>query len=346
MTKFKKKMTALLIITLVTVFSIVNIAYAAGNKKMLEAFYGVAKIMYNGQDLTSQSQPFIVNGTTYLPLRKLADIFGKDISWDQSTGTITLVDKPDSDTAVLQQQVYSKNLQIADLQAKVTDLENKLKRSQSSDLSDLEDTLNGDYDEYKNIAFDISLSGNEDEITVKIEYDGSDYSSEWNALTSTQKTSYLQDICDDILDEYEDASIDGYIKDTYYSVKRLSFYTSSSGTVKLGTSSSSNDLSDLEDTLNDDYYDYFSGIDLSVELDGDEDAVTFIVNIDLGDYGTRWSSISDSSKESFLSHIADDIKDDSTFGDAEITGYIYDTNDDENLMKIYELNGQYKYRVY
>lgn len=35
-------------------------------------------------------EPVVINGTTYLPLRSVADAFGQEVSWDQSTSTITI----------------------------------------------------------------------------------------------------------------------------------------------------------------------------------------------------------------------------------------------------------------
>ncbi len=37
-------------------------------------------------------EPFIYNGTTYLPVRAVAEALGKDVAWDDSTGTIFIGD--------------------------------------------------------------------------------------------------------------------------------------------------------------------------------------------------------------------------------------------------------------
>lgn len=43
----------------------------------------------NGNDI----HPVIINGSTYLPLKATASLFGKSVSWDSATGTATIGDK-------------------------------------------------------------------------------------------------------------------------------------------------------------------------------------------------------------------------------------------------------------
>ena len=47
----------------------------------------------NGEKLDSSS--ILYNGTTYLPLRKIAEAVGKDVEWEQSTMTANIVEKGD-----------------------------------------------------------------------------------------------------------------------------------------------------------------------------------------------------------------------------------------------------------
>ena len=35
-------------------------------------------------------EPFIIDGTTYLPVRAVANAFGKDVAWDDVTNTVSL----------------------------------------------------------------------------------------------------------------------------------------------------------------------------------------------------------------------------------------------------------------
>jgi uncharacterized protein YneR len=312
---------------------IMSAVYATGNIKKLDAWFGDIKLIKNHQQITLDTQPFIVDGTTYVPVRALSTLFNKDISWDGSTRTITITDRINPEVETLKQQLEGKNFQISQLEAKIKLLETELSKKDSIDMDDLENDLNNDYGEYEDIEFEISLSGDEDDIQVKIYVDLDDYEDEWDDLTSSKKKDFLQDICDDILDVYPDADIEGYIKDDSSGSKLLSFSTSSSGKVSINSSSTA-DIDDLEDELDDDYYDYFDDIVLSIELEEDDDDITFYVNINYNTYGDEWDDLSDSQIKTFMAKIYNDIEDE--FENSYIEGYVYDTYNKKNLAKYYK----------
>ena len=62
----------------------------------IEAVYNDIKIVVDGQQITPDDgtgnmvEPFIYNGTTYLPVRAVANAFGKEADWDGSTNTVIL----------------------------------------------------------------------------------------------------------------------------------------------------------------------------------------------------------------------------------------------------------------
>jgi hypothetical protein len=331
----RSKKKVLLASTGILIFSmgIMSAVYATGNIKKLDAWFGDIKLIKNHQQITLDTQPFIVDGTTYVPVRALSTLFNKDISWDGSTRTITITDRTDPEVETLKQQLEGKNFQISQLEAKIKLLETELSKKDSVDMDDLENDLNNDYGEYEDIQFEISLSGDEDDIQVKIYVDLDDYEDEWDDLTSSKKKDFLQDICDDILDVYPDADIEGYIKDDSSGSKLLSFSTSSSGKVSINSSSTA-DIDDLEDELDDDYYDYFDDIVLSIELEEDDDDITFYVNINYNTYGDEWDDLSDSQIKTFMAKIYNDIEDE--FENSYIEGYVYDTYNKKNLAKYYK----------
>lgn len=75
---------------------------AAGDKisKTAELFYNDIKICIDGSYIEpkdangNQVAPFIMDGTTYLPVRAVAGAFGKDVEWDADTQTVFLGAKP------------------------------------------------------------------------------------------------------------------------------------------------------------------------------------------------------------------------------------------------------------
>ena len=74
----------------------------AGDKisKTAELFYNDIKICIDGSYIEpkdangNQVAPFIMDGTTYLPVRAVAGAFGKDVEWDADTQTVFLGAKP------------------------------------------------------------------------------------------------------------------------------------------------------------------------------------------------------------------------------------------------------------
>ena len=67
------------------------------------ANYSDIKIIADGRELSSETnfEPFIYNGTTYLPLRKVAQAFGMDVNWDAKNQCIHLGEYPKKEVATV-----------------------------------------------------------------------------------------------------------------------------------------------------------------------------------------------------------------------------------------------------
>lgn len=305
--KFALMMAAMLVVTVLLVPG----ASAATVEQYLKASYGV-QILYNNQVLSSTAKPFIVNGTTYVPLRMLMESFGdKQISWDGATSRVIITSGVSQTEAMYMQQITSRNAQITELQNKVKSLEAQLATAQSNassgDIDDLEDELNDDYEDFEDLDLSITLSGDKDEIALKISVDESD----WDTLSMSEKEDFLQDVCDDIWDEFGDADIDGSVKDGSKALD--SFDVEADDDVSL----SDLDLDDLEDALNDDYADY-ENLDFDFTLSGDDDEITVKVDID----ETDWEDLTEAEQLELLQDVADDIWDEAE--DADLTFSIKD----------------------
>ncbi|KUO49430.1 MAG: hypothetical protein APF76_08650 [Desulfitibacter sp. BRH_c19] len=323
-----------LLFAILFVFTSTTLASQAANanQKTLNAIFGLTKIIYNSSDLTAHAEPFLADGTTYIPLRKMGEVFNKNITWDDATKTVVVSDKPVPALENMQAQLNAKDNTIAMLEVRIAELEEYISKKEP-DLDDLEDQLNDDYDEYEDIEFEISLSGDEDDIEVEIEVDLDDFYTEWNKLSNSDIEDYLQDICDDILDEFEDADITGSIIDTDEDEELISFEIDSRGNVETDYEA---DIDDLEDQLNDDY-DEYEDIDFEVYLFGDEDDIEVEIEVDLYDFYTEWNRLSNSDIEDYLQDICDDILDE--FENADIIGFIIDIDENENLV-YFEIDSQ------
>ena len=337
----RKKWTGIIAASLLMVLVISSFGYAAKTKKIMEMWYGSMSIVYNGKDVTNDLKPFVdKDGNSYVPLRILSTYFDKNVSWNPKTYTATVTDKPDGNVTQLQNKILLKDIEITELKKKIEDLENELDGNGSSkSLKTLEKDLNKEYDRYKSIDFEITLKGSNSnkEIDVRIEVDLSKDKSRWNDLSTRNIEDYIEDICEDILDEFSKADITGYIRDKDGRKDLVKFYTKSNGRVVIDEKDdrdSDVSLRDLERQLDDDYYDYFRDITLDIELKGDSDDVKFYVNIDLGKYKREWNKLSDSDIKKLMSKIYDDIE--YEWSKAKIKGYVYDTDDRDDLAEYYK----------
>ena len=79
--------------------------FADSISKTVTAVYNNIKIMVDGKEITPKDQngntvePFIIDGTTYLPVRAVASALGKEVDWDGETSTVYIGAKPTLKTA-------------------------------------------------------------------------------------------------------------------------------------------------------------------------------------------------------------------------------------------------------
>ena len=84
----KKNIKWFLIGFLVCIFLTSSIAYAAGGQ-MIEVFYNVKDIKIDMvSKMPENEKPFVFNGTTYVPLRYIAENLNMPVQWDAKTQTV------------------------------------------------------------------------------------------------------------------------------------------------------------------------------------------------------------------------------------------------------------------
>lgn len=78
---------------------LIGSAAATVGKRTVEVDYNNIQVTMNGTAVNlvdangSAVEPFAINGTTYLPVRAVANSLGLDVGWDGATSTVTLEDK-------------------------------------------------------------------------------------------------------------------------------------------------------------------------------------------------------------------------------------------------------------
>lgn len=323
--KYSKKLGISLAV-IILVMSLTSIGYAAvaGKYYDIKAWMGDLKIFRNGQQIQLADPPMIVNGRTYLPVRAVAEMLNKDVTWDPVNYHVGINDKPGDNVTSLQQQLFAAQLEISRL--------NKLiDESKVTSISDLEKDLMKRYDEYKDVEFDIDLKGNEKDLEVRIYVDLYDFEDEWDDLSDKNITSYLQNIVDHILDKYKNAKIKGFIEDSDRDKELVSFSVSSKGAVSLGKSSSGGSLSSLESYLNKNYGRFKPNktitVDFDIELYNRKGDIEVLLYVDKGDFNELY----DSEIQEYLEDLYEEIRYD--FDDGEdIYGEVLDEDNKKNIV--------------
>lgn len=329
MFKVKKKMLALVLGASILALSLGFTGAADAATNTLSVQFKNLKIYFNGQLASLGTQPLIVNGSTYLPVRAISTLFNKTINWDAATQTITIKDGEDAVLTGLRNQILVKDAQILSLQTQLAAAKKTSSSSSSSsgDLDETEEYLNDEYVDDNDLD-DITLGGDEDDIVLTVKMDENDV---FDDLDSDEVVDLIQDMVDDILDDFEDASITGKIKDGTTTL--ASFIVDSDGIVYVD-----GDFTDLEEDLEADYdslgtIDFASGYFTLDESSGD---ISFTVKIKYtGDAGneTEWKALvaaNDGDIEDYLVNIYSDLED--LFPSADITGEIVDSGASNSEM--------------
>lgn len=323
--KFRK--IAILVAVMMLVMSFSSTGFASWLDQTIKASYRNITVFVNGtlkQARTAQGtvvEPFIVDGTTYVPLRGIAEMLGYTVNFNPTTYRIDITG---TDISTLSQKIIQQ-------EATIKSLEAKLAAYEEVDLDDLEDDLIDDYEKIGTLdVTDIILKGDAKAIKVEIYVDlnTSAKVTAWEELEDEEDEliEFLQDIVDDILRVAKDADVSGFIEDEKTDKELIKFSINTKDNVVLGSSSTSTgDIADLEDELNDDF-DRLSGVRfditvteksgsrLQVVLDSNVTDVTKVIDVD--------------DMEDFLEDMYDVIVSYDEFEDHDVYGFIEDNMGD------------------
>ncbi len=92
----RKRLQGLVSGMLIGAFITGGAVYASVATKKADLYYNDIKITVDGQEITpidangNSTEPFIIDGTTYLPVRAMANAFGKNVDWDAETNTVVI----------------------------------------------------------------------------------------------------------------------------------------------------------------------------------------------------------------------------------------------------------------
>ena len=95
----KKRLQGLIAGVLIGAMLTSGVVFAKQASETISVIYDNIKILIDGKEYQSTDvngnvvEPFIYNGTTYLPVRAIANAFDKEVDWEAQTSTVTLGSK-------------------------------------------------------------------------------------------------------------------------------------------------------------------------------------------------------------------------------------------------------------
>lgn len=86
---------------------LMSTAFGVPVSKVIEVVYNSVNITVNGKNIGADN--ILYNGTTYVPLRAIAEILDKEVTWEQSTMTASINDKGVNNPSPIQKPISSSN---------------------------------------------------------------------------------------------------------------------------------------------------------------------------------------------------------------------------------------------
>lgn len=340
---------------------------AANYTKSLKATYKDISVVYNGASKTLSNEPFLVDGSTYVPLRAVSEIMGADVKWDGSSSTVTINDSSSSNASA-QAELAAKNYQITVLQRQVDDLTAELatyKNSNNSsssnsdytqtsgtdilgtELTATENYLISEYAEYfDDIEFDFDVSRKSSYLKVEISYDTKSENEEFDDLSDKKLKDFLEELCADIRDRHDDIVIEGVINYTRGDVDKCSFSYSKKDklTYAKGSGLEESDVTSIVKKAGgveiDGYNNYITISKVDANVSDSGETITFkiymsLTSADIEAWNKYLGTNNDTSLRNYLEDIAEDIEEEAV-GNCTIDGVVYDSSN--NLVATYDFD--------
>ncbi|HYE81333.1 MAG TPA: stalk domain-containing protein [Clostridia bacterium] len=318
------------ILAVILVSCLLMFTFAVDVAKKVQAVESNTRIIYNSKEVSLGEKPFTIEGSNYLPINALAELFSKNIYWNHNQQKVFISDKPDTALESLKTELAAKNKTISELQENVKQLEKGIIAGKKKSIKELQDMINNKSGRYEDVPYRVILSGHEDEVRVKIEVDLSYDKDAWDQLNSSDKKDMAKEISNAVSGEYGYARITGYIKDISTSKRLVVFYNNYEGEIELGVYKNYNTISTLEDRFNEEYDDYFKRVHLTYTFKGNENRIEFNAFIQKSKFEEEWKKISDSSLNGFMKKLCREIQKDE-LKKCLVAGYIYDTDSGRQL---------------
>ncbi|SKC84827.1 copper amine oxidase N-terminal domain-containing protein [Maledivibacter halophilus] len=260
----RKKIARNIVITLLLILLMgSSVAFGVGYSKQITAYFNNIKVKLNGNLLNFSKEPFIYEGTVYIPLRDVSENLGLEVVWDGNTNTVYLANNIYG---------YGSTPRYGYNNPYVLNKDKEKEEEEEDIIKELEDMLNDDYEEYtegkKDLEFEYSLD--EKSRYIKVEMEGKNFekdSSHWEDRDEDEFEDFIEDIIEEICDEIDDMDVKVDVEDEDgKSVGKYEYDESKDKFEVTFQYGSDGDIDDLEEELNDDYDEYTKGDDGDLEF--------------------------------------------------------------------------------
>ncbi|HHU70075.1 MAG TPA: copper amine oxidase N-terminal domain-containing protein [Thermoanaerobacterales bacterium] len=227
-----RKRTTIVVMVILASIIFASATHATSATKKIDALYQNIKIIVNGKQAAATPEPFIYDGTTYVPIRLVSEALGATVNWDGVNKKV-IVDLKTEDPVSKQEleslrmQGYYKDSEIARLTKELEDLKKKIEEEEeaASKYKDLEDFLDDEYSRWNKISFKYYVDEYRKSVELIIEFDYDKYGDRWESLRERDIENWLKDIYDAADEIYDGKDFYGHIEDSVDGTILVEFYT-------------------------------------------------------------------------------------------------------------------------
>ena len=256
---------------------------AKSGNQSITATYRNIQVTYNGATQSMSVEPFIVNGSVYVPLAAVGNIFGASANWFKDSNTVALTggNVGGSSNAATQEELTQAKYQITALNTELTNTKAELAKANAelaqykanantnnsnnnntsgtnitnAQLKDTENYLNNNFSDYlKNINMNYSLSMYGSQIQVEMTYNSRQENNNFKKLSQYNVQAFMKKIGDNIAATHSDVTIEGRILYGNDNTEKASFTRSRNGSYNYEYAF---DADTIQDVLNDEVGNYF-----------------------------------------------------------------------------------------
>lgn len=262
---------------------------AKSGNQSITATYRNIQVTYNGVTQPMSNEPFLVNGSVYVPLAAVGNIFGATPNWIPTSNTVALTggNVGGSSNAAVQEELTQAKYQVTALQTELQKANADLAKANAelaqykanannnnnnssnntntsgtnitnAQLKDTENYLNEKFSDYlKNINMNYSLSLYGNQIQVEMSFNNRQENNNFKKLSQYNVQSFMKKIGDNIAATHSDVNIEGRV--LYGSEEKAAFSRSRTGNYNYTYAVDKDVIEDVvRDRLNN--YFYFEGV--------------------------------------------------------------------------------------